>query len=53
MGLGCGQDAVLGVIGLQWFFVDHGSLWWFVVGLCGGSVSGFCNLISVSLGFRV
>ena len=27
--------------------MDRGSLRWFVVGLCGGSVSGFCNLILV------
>ena len=36
VGLGCGQDAMLGVVGLQWFFMDRGSLRWFVVGLCGG-----------------
>ena len=51
VGLGCGQDAMLGVVGLQWFFMDRGSLRWFVVGLCGGLVSGFCDLISVSFNF--
>ena len=51
VGLGCGRDAMLGVVGLRWFFVDHGSLRWFMVGLYGGSVSGFCNLISVSFNF--
>ena len=40
--LGCG--------GFLWV-VGRGSLWWFVVGLCGGSVSGFCDLISVSFNF--
>ena len=30
---------MLGVVGLQWFFMDRGSLQWFVVGLCDGSVS--------------
>ena len=39
MGLRCGQDAMLGVVGLQWFFMDRGSLQWFVVGLYDGSVS--------------
>ena len=43
MGLGSGRDAMLGVVGLRWFFMDRGSLQWFVVGFCGGSVSGFCN----------
>ena len=51
MDLGCHRDAMLGVVGLRWFFVGRGSLWWFVVGLCGGSVSGFCDLISVSFNF--
>ena len=40
---GCGWAAMV--------FMDRGSLRWFVVGLCGGSVSGFCNLISVSFHF--
>ena len=48
VGLGCGSNAMLGVVGLRWFFVDRGSLRWFVVGLCGGLVSGFYDLISVS-----
>ena len=51
VGLGCGWDAMLGVVRLRWCFMDRGSLWWFVVGLCGGSVSGFCDLISVSFNF--
>ena len=51
MGLGCSRDAMLGVVGLRWFFVDRGSLRWFVVGLYDGSVSGFCDLISVSFNF--
>ena len=51
VGLRCGWDAMLGVVGLQWFFVDRASLWWYVVGLCDGSVSGFCILISVSFNF--
>ena len=51
MGLGCGRDAMLGVVRLQWFFMDCGSLQWFMVGLCGGLVSGFCNLILVSFNF--
>ena len=40
---GCGWAAMV--------FVDRGSLRWFVVGLCGHSVSGFCDLISVSFNF--
>lgn len=52
MGLGCGRDAMLGVVRLQWFFVDRGSQWWFVVGLYDGSVSRFCILISVSFNFN-
>ena len=51
MDLGCHRDAMLGVVGLRWFFVGRGSLRWFVVGLCGGSVSGFCDLILVSFNF--
>ena len=43
---------MLGVVGLQWFFVDRGSLRWFVVGFCGGSVNGFCDLVSVSFNFN-
>ena len=42
---------MLGVVGLRWFFVDCRSLWWFMVGLYGGSMSGFCDLISVSFNF--
>ena len=38
---GCGWAAVV--------FVDHRSLRWFMVGLYDGSMSGFCDLISVSL----
>ncbi|XP_065634411.1 stomatal closure-related actin-binding protein 1-like isoform X2 [Quercus suber] len=33
------SSCALGVVGLRWFFVDRGSLRWFVVGLCGGSAS--------------
>ena len=33
VGLGCDWDAMLGVVGLQWFFVDRASQRWFVVGL--------------------
>ena len=30
VGLGCGRDAMLGVVGLWCFFMDRGrSLWWF------------------------
>ena len=31
--------------------MDRGSLRWFVVGLYDGSVSGFCDLISMSFNF--
>ena len=30
MGLGCGQDAMLGVVWLRWFFMDCKFLWWFM-----------------------
>ena len=42
---------VLGVVGLRWFFEDRGSLRWFVLGHCSGSVSGFCDFILVSFNF--
>ena len=49
VGLGCNQDAKLGVVRLRWFFVNRGSLWWFVLGHygrglgCGWAVVVFCG----------
>ena len=51
VGLGCDRDAMLGVVGLQWFFVDRASQRWFVVGLYSGSMSEFCDLTSMSFNF--
>ena len=57
MGLRCGRDAMLGVVGQRWFFVDRGFLRWYVVGLYGGFswivglCGGFCDLILVSFNF--
>ena len=57
MGLRCGRDVMLGVVGLRWFFMDRGFLRWYVVGFYGGFswivglCGGFCDLILVSFNF--